>query len=80
MSRKATRNSHYSTQGANSNNFFLSILLIVDEFWEGVPIASSISNQEDDKVMKIFFPKLEENVSFIYISSLVYVRHCDTVL
>ena len=54
-----------STHGTNAYDFFLTTVLIVDEFGEGVPIAWCISNHEDYNMMKIFFSKVKDNVGSI---------------
>ena len=54
-----------STHRTNAYDFFLTTVLIVDEFGEGVPIAWCLSNHEDYNMMKIFFSKVKDNVSSI---------------
>ncbi len=50
------------THGTNSYDFYLTTLLVMDEFGEGIPVGWLISNRQDEVVLQTFFERIKENV------------------
>lgn len=54
------------THGTNVYDFLLmSLIVVVDEFGEGIPVASLISNKTDIGILTCFFQKVKERVGDI---------------
>lgn len=50
------------THGTNGYDFTLITVMVVDEYWEGVPVAWCISNREDKLLLINFYKALKQNV------------------
>ncbi len=46
------------THGTNSYDFYLTTLLVMDEFGEGIPVGWLISNRQDEVVLQTFFERI----------------------
>ena len=53
------------THGTNAYNFYLSSLMVIDEFGEGFVVAWSICNKNDTVVLQRFFEAIKGNVGEI---------------
>lgn len=53
------------THGINAYNFYLSSLMVIDEFGEGFVVAWSICNRNDTVVLQRFFEAIKGNVGEI---------------
>ena len=50
-----------ATHGTTGYDFLLTMLVVLDEFGEGLPIAWCLSNHEDLTHMCVFFKMIREN-------------------
>jgi len=55
-----------STNGTNVYDFKLTTLLVLDELWEGIPVAWMVCNREDAVALKPFLKKVKEKCGDIY--------------
>lgn len=54
-----------STHGLNSYDFEMTTVLVIDEFYEGFPVATMFSNRKDTHIHEIFFGKIKERTGQI---------------
>ncbi|GFN97535.1 protein far-red elongated hypocotyl 3 [Plakobranchus ocellatus] len=50
-----------STHNTTHYDFYLTSILVLDDFEEGVPVAWSISNREDSEILELFMQALKES-------------------
>lgn len=50
-----------STHGTTGYDFYLTTLMVVDEFGSGFPVAWCLSNHEDTTFMTVFFNAIKQN-------------------
>jgi len=48
------------THGTTAYNFQLITVLVIDDYDEGIPVASLISNKETTDVLRVFFKSLRD--------------------
>jgi hypothetical protein len=64
-----------SIHGTNLYDFHLTILLVVDEFGNGIPVAFCISNKKDTATWITFFEKLRDRSIYSSLAKSFYVRY-----
>lgn len=66
-----------STHGKNIYEFYLTSLVVLDEYGSGIPIAFCISNEKYTITWTIFFRKLKELDSVSNLNSTVFISDDD---
>lgn len=66
-----------STHGTNKYNFYLTTLVIIDEYKYGNPGAFCFSNKKDTLTWEIFYSKLQEDPAIGNISPNVFMSDDD---
>lgn len=51
-----------STHGTTGYDFYLTTLLVIDEFGSGFPVAFLLSTHEDETFLKIFYKEVQKNM------------------
>ena len=51
-----------STHGTTGYDFYLTTMLIIDEFGAGFPVAFCLATHEDENFLKIFFREVQRNM------------------
>ena len=62
-----------------THDFFLTTLLIIDDYGEGIPVGWMVSNKEEKLMIICFLQAIRKKIRSDS-SSLVHVRRCRAVL
>jgi len=66
-----------STHDTTEYDFYLTTLVVVDEYGAGVPVAYCISNKKDTRTWCTFFQKLKEHLEVGVLSPKVFMSDDD---